>query len=203
MPVRCTWRLSALLLAAVLVLTLACTGSGEDAELAPATSTSVVTPTASVTPSPRPAATLSPTETPSPTPAATHTPTATAMPPPTVVATPADRCATTTAADCIRAVYLGAPGDYAQVADIPADALLTPDADGRYLVERGQQVTVVTAAPLPEGWTRFWLQQTPIGTPAPVSTSQLSQAVGTTYTFTVTEDEAASPGRMAHIETYF
>ena len=101
-------------------------------------------------------------------------------------------CTTTTAADCIRAVYIGAPGDYAQVADIPAGALLTPDADGRYRVERGQQVTVVTAAPLPEGWTRFYLDRTPLGTPSPVSASQLIQPVGTSYTFTVTEDEAAS-----------
>ena len=39
----------------------------------------------------------------------------------------ADRCATATAADCIRAVYLGAPDDYAQVQDIPAALLLAPD----------------------------------------------------------------------------
>ena len=70
--------------------------------------------------------------------------------------------------------------------------LLTPDADGRYRVERGQQVTVVTAAPLPEGWTRFYLDRTPLGTPSPVSSAQLIQPVGTTYTFTPTEDEAAS-----------
>ena len=44
----------------------------------------------------------------------------------TFAALPATRCATTTASDCIRAVYLGAPGDYAQVQDIPADLLLTP-----------------------------------------------------------------------------
>ena len=106
----------------------------------------------------------------------------------------ADRCATATAADCFRAVYLGAPGDYAQVTDIPADLLLTPGSDGRYRVERGQQYTVVTAAPLPEGWTRFWLDWSPLefGTPSPVSASQLIQPVGTTYTFTVTDDEAAS-----------
>ena len=112
----------------------------------------------------------------------------------TFAALPADRCATTTAADCIRAVYLGAPDDYAQVADIPADALLTAGTDGRYHVERGQQVTVVTAALLPEGWTRFWLDWSPLefGTPSPVSASQLIQPVGTTYTFTVTDDEAAS-----------
>ncbi len=109
----------------------------------------------------------------------------------TFAALPADRCATTTAADCIRAVYRGAPGDYAQVADIPAALLLTPGADGRYRVERGEQMTVVTAAPLPTGWTRFYLEMSPLefGTPSPVSFSQLIKPVGTTYTFTPTEDE--------------
>ena len=192
-----------LALAAVLALTLACIGSGEDDRVAaPAPPTASATAAESATPAPvatpTRAATAAPTPAPAVTPTATvvalpaPTPTATATRTPTVVATPATRCATTTAADCIRAVYRGAPGDYVQVADIPAAALLTPDADGRYQVERGQQVTVVTAAPLPAGWTRFYLQQTPIGTPSPVSTSQLSQGVGTTYTFTVTEDEAAS-----------
>ena len=108
---------------------------------------------------------------------------------------PATRCATATAADCIRAVYLGAPGDYAQVADIPADRLLTRTSDGHYHVERGEQYTVVTAARLPEGWTRFYLVRDPgptFGVPSPVSFSQLIKPIGTTYTFTVTEDEAAS-----------
>ena len=49
------------------------------------------------------------------------------------------RCATPGAADCLRAVYRGAPGDYAQVADIPADRLVPRGADGRYTVARGQQ----------------------------------------------------------------
>ena len=112
----------------------------------------------------------------------------------TFAALPADRCATTTAADCIRAVYLGTPGDYAQVTDIPADKLVAPAADGRYYVGRGQQLTVVTAAPLPADWTRFYLQWSPLefGTPSPVSSSQLIKPVGTTYTFTVSDDEAAS-----------
>ncbi len=104
---------------------------------------------------------------------------------------PADGCRTPTDSTCIRAVYLGAPGDYAQVQDIPADLLLTPNSDGRYYVERGLQYTVVTAPPLPEGWTRFWLERTPLGDPRPVSHQQLIAPVGTTYTFTVTEDEAA------------
>ena len=111
----------------------------------------------------------------------------------TFAALAADRCATTTAADCIRAVYKGAPGDYAQVQEIPADKLITPGSDGRYQVERGQQITVVTAARLPTGYTRFYLQRRPpgvAGTPDPVSFTQLIKPVGTTYTFTVTSDEA-------------
>ncbi len=109
----------------------------------------------------------------------------------TFAALPADRCATTAATDCIRAVYRGAPDDYAQVQDIPAGVLLTPNSDGRYYVERGRQYTVVTAAPLPEGWSRFYLR-TPLGTPAPVSASQLIPPVGTAYTFTVTTDPGAA-----------
>ena len=112
----------------------------------------------------------------------------------TFAALPAGRCAQPSDADCIRAVYRGAPGDYAQVVDIPADALLEPDANGRYRVARGQQLTVVTAAPLPAGWTRFHLERSPLefGTPSPVSASQLIAPVGTTYTFTPAADEAAS-----------
>ena len=108
----------------------------------------------------------------------------------TFAALPADRCATATAADCIRAVYKGAPGDYAQVQEIPADKLLTPGSDGRYQVERGQQITVVTAAPLPTGYTRFYLQRRNLQDPSPVSAEQLIKPVGTTYTFTVETTES-------------
>ena len=98
----------------------------------------------------------------------------------TFTALPANRCAAPTDADCIRAVYRGAPGDYAQVRDIPAALLLTPGADGRYYVECGHQITVVTVAPLPTGYTRFWLDRTPLefGTPSSVSFSQLIKPVG-------------------------
>ena len=89
-------------------------------------------------------------------------------------ALPADRCAAPEDADCIRAVYRGAPSDYAQVVEIPEEALLTPDARGRYQVARGEQVTVVTAAPLPQGWTRFYLARTPLGSPSPVSSLRAS-----------------------------
>ena len=54
---------------------------------------------------------------------------------------------------------------------------------------RGQQITVVTAAPLPASYTRFYLQQDPVEQPWPVSFSQLIPPVGTTYTFTPTTDE--------------
>ena len=105
---------------------------------------------------------------------------------------PPNRCATPTDPTCIRAVYKGAPDDYAQVQDIPADMLLTPDPDGRYHAQRGQQVTVVTAAPLPSGYTRFYLQQDPVEQPWPVSSSQLIPPVGTTYTFTPIKFEGAA-----------
>ncbi len=133
--------------------------------------TALVTPTAAATPTPT--ATPSPTATPAPTPA------------PGACATPAD-------ADCILAVYLGAPDDYARVADIPDGALLDPDGNGRYHVERGQQVTVVTAASLPARYAGFRLRRTPEGSPPPVSASHLVQPGGTTYTFIVTTDEAGS-----------
>ena len=110
----------------------------------------------------------------------------------TFAALPADRCATTAAADCIRAVYKGAPGDYAQVQDIPADHLITPGSDGRYQVERGQQITVVTAAPLPTGYTRFYLQRRTLVRPSPTSYERLIPPVGTTYTFTPNPFEGAA-----------
>ena len=71
--------------------------------------------------------------------------------------------------------------------------LIHPDDDGRYQVERGQQITVVTAAPLPTGYTRFYLQRQPLQvTVSPTSFEQLIQPVGTTYTFTVAANEAGS-----------
>ena len=106
---------------------------------------------------------------------------------------PPDRCTTPTDPTCIRAVYRGAPDDYAQVQDIPTAVLIQPDDDGRYHVERGQQITVVTAAPLPADYTRFYLQRRPLQvTVSPTSSEQLIPPLGTTYTITVTTDEAAS-----------
>ena len=107
-------------------------------------------------------------------------------------AQPPDRCTTPTDPTCIRAVYQGAPDDYAQVQDIPADLLIQPNTDGHYVVERGQQITVVTAAQLPTGYTRFYLQRTPLERPSPTSYERLIPPVGTTFTFTSSSFEAAA-----------
>ena len=106
---------------------------------------------------------------------------------------PSDRCTTPIDPTCIRAVYKGAPDDYAKVQDIPDSVLIQPDDDGRYQVERGQQITVVTAAPLPADYTRFYLQRQPeLVSISPTSFEQLIQPEGTTYTFTVAANEAGS-----------
>ena len=105
---------------------------------------------------------------------------------------PADRCAAPTDANCIRAVYLGAPDDYEQVQDIPADRLIVPNADGRYEIDRDQQVTVVTAAPLPANHDRFIPDVRPDSTPDPLSFLQLVPPVGTTYSLTASKDPYAA-----------
>ncbi len=107
-------------------------------------------------------------------------------------ALPADGCATPSEANCIRAVYRGAPDDYVQVQDIPDSVIIQPDEDGRYQVERGQQITVVTAALLPTGYTRFYPQRSPRANPPPTSHERLVQPVGTSYTFTVATDERSA-----------
>ena len=58
-------------------------------------------------------------------------------------------------------------------------------------MDAGLEVTVVTAARLPGGWTRFYLDQDAVGNP-PVSASRLIPPVGTTYTFTVSDEATAS-----------
>ena len=169
-------------------LTVAPTAAPTVTTSATATPTWTVAPTATpgISPSPSPALAASPTPTGTPAP----------RPSPTPAAAPPEpgSCATPTDPTCIHAVYRGAPGDYAQVADIPADKLLTATPDGRYHVERGQQYTVVTAAQLPEGWTRFYLERDPgptFGVPSPVSFSQLIKPIGTTFTFTVNAETEA------------
>ena len=109
----------------------------------------------------------------------------------TATATFAERC-TGGATDptCIRVVYIGAPDDYANVTDIPANFTFTPNSEGRYQVGRGEQITVVTGgASLPAGYTRFYLQHQPLtANPSPLSYERLIPPVGTTYTFTPTTD---------------
>ncbi|MCY3602066.1 MAG: cadherin domain-containing protein [Chloroflexi bacterium] len=112
----------------------------------------------------------------------------------TITVTEPPPCRTPTAADCIRAVYAGAPADYTDVSAIPVSALLAPASDGRYEVQRGRQYTVVTAAALPGGWTRFYLEVSPSDFPTTsgVSTYRLVPPAGTTYAFTVTTDTAGA-----------
>ena len=113
----------------------------------------------------------------------------------TITVTEPPPCRTPTAADCIQAVYAGAPADYTAVADVPASALLEEASDGRYEVQRGQQYTVVTAAAVPAGYTRLYLQVSPLlefGTPPPYSSLQQIRPAGTTYTFTVNMDAAGA-----------
>ena len=107
-------------------------------------------------------------------------------------------CATPTDPTCIHAVYIGAPGDYAQVADIPSAMLLRGGPGGTYRVDAGLEVTVVTAARLPGGWTRFYLEPSPLFTA--VATSRLVPPVGTTYAFTVKDDAAATSTWTYHLK---
>ena len=130
-------------------------------------------------------------------------PSAAVTPPPTTstpAAAPAapGSCATPTDPTCIHAVYIGAPGDYRQVVDIPSAMLLRGGPGGTYRVDAGLEVTVVTAARLPEGWTRFYLEPSPLFTP--ISASRLIPPVGTTYTFTVNDDAAATSSWTYHLK---
>ena len=95
---------------------------------------------------------------------------AAAVKPPPTTSTPAaapaapGSCATPTDPTCIHAVYIGAPGDYRQVVDIPSAMLLSGGPGGTYRIDAGLEVTVVTAARLPGGWTRFYLEPSPLFT---------------------------------------
>lgn len=103
---------------------------------------------------------------------------------------PAHPCTEPTDASCVRAAYIGAPGVYRRISDIPASARLTPDAAGRYEVRRGQQVSVFTAATLPEGDTRLILTGSPVSGAGPASSARMVTRGGSDYTFTVSEDYA-------------
>ncbi len=111
-------------------------------------------------------------------------------PTPAAPAPAPDACATPTDPTCIHAVYIGAPGDYAHVVDIPSAMRLNAGPGGTYHVDAGLEVTVVTAARLPGGWTRFYLEPSPVI--PPVSASRLIPPVGTTYTFTVSDEATAA-----------
>ena len=100
---------------------------------------------------------------------------------------PSDRCLTPTDADCIRAVYLGAPDDYAQVQEIPHSDL--DPSRSRTVATRSRAVSRSPSSRPP---------RCPAATPASTSSAARSRStvsptiissssflpVGTTYTFT-------------------
>lgn len=96
------------------------------------------------------------------------------------------RCPAPDDPGCVVAVYQGAPDDYATVAEIPAEALIEPDAEGRYRVRQGRQITVITTASLPAGATDFELRPPPSSLRGRRAFDLETLApVGATFTFTV------------------
>ena len=104
---------------------------------------------------------------------------------------PGGRCGDPSDPACIWVVHRGTTADHPWVWDIPASAMIHPDAHGRYQVARGQTVTVRTLAHLPLGFTRFSLQTRPQGTRSPASSQRQIPGDARSYTFTVTADEDA------------
>ena len=130
-----------LALAAVLALTLACTGSGEDDRVAPAAATATAaptsaTPTAAATPAaptPAPTSTATPTATPPPT--ATARPSTTSTPWPTSTATPSP--AATAAPTALRYDRFDTTG---AVATAGSYAFLMPDGQATSVVTTYEQL---------------------------------------------------------------
>ena len=69
-------------------------------------------------------------------------------------------------------------GRYAQTGAISADRLVTPGSDGRYPVGRGEPITVVTAAPLPAGFTHCYPRYQPLARPPPGRSEQCCGGFG-------------------------
>ena len=65
-------------------------------------------------------------------------------------------------------------------------------ADGRYTIGRGEQITVVTAAPLPSGQDRFVANIRPDADPAPTAHLQLVRPIGTTFSLSASADAYAA-----------
>ena len=111
----------------------------------------------------------------------------------TFAALAADRCATTTASRLHPRGLQGRAGRLRPDHRHPRrPSSSAPNSAGRYTVDRGQQITVVTAAPLPTGYPRFYLQRRAAEGVAPTSYMRLIPPVGTTYTFTPTTDASAA-----------
>lgn len=89
---------------------------------------------------------------------------------------PPEPCALPTDSTCIRAVYVGEPDDYDAVSDIPDEVALRPEGDGVYEVQRGQQVTVVTAASIPERFSHYVLLREPEERPSATGNERLPVA---------------------------
>ena len=101
----------------------------------------------------------------------------------------ADVCTHATNPACIRVIYRGEPGDHAAAEDIPSQLIIRPGAEGRYHVQRGWRITVVTTAQLPEGYDQFALrfgaEESLVGT----LYAELVPPHGATYAFTVMPDD--------------
>ena len=101
----------------------------------------------------------------------------------------ADVCTHATNPACIRVIYRGEPGDHAAVEDIPSHLIIRPGAEGRYHVQRGWRITVVTTAQLPEGYDQFALRFSAEESLVGALYEELVPPHGATYAFTVMPDD--------------
>lgn len=103
--------------------------------------------------------------------------------------TPDQICTSATTPPCILAVYRGQPGDHQSVRDIPTELLIQSDATGRYQVDRGWRITVVTSLRPPDGFDRFHLRLSPNERVAGTLYDESYTPEGATFAFTVSPDD--------------
>ena len=104
---------------------------------------------------------------------------------------PGGRCGDPSDPACIWVVHRGTPDDHPWVWQMPASAMILPDARGRYQVARGETVTVRNLAYRPIGYTRFSLQTRSQGILSPASSQRPVPRDVRSYTFTVAAEEDA------------
>ena len=104
---------------------------------------------------------------------------------------PGGRCGDPSDPACTWVVHRGTPDDHPWVWQMPASAMILPDARGRYQVARGETVTVRNLAYRPIGYTRFSLQTRSQGILSPASSQRPVPRDVRSYTFTVAADEEA------------